>query len=249
MLADSTSRWAEALREISGRLGEMPAEEGYPPSLASRLAAFYERAGRVTTLSGSEGSVTLVSAISPPGGDLTEPVTRHTQSYTRSFWTLSKELAAARFFPAISIRSSWSDVPQVVEEWWEREGGRGWTDLRRAALALLAEAARLEATARLMGTESLPEPQKFVLGAAAILEDGFLQQNAQDPNEARVAPRRQFELLELTMRFYRRGAAAVSRGATARSVLDQPVAGELRSARQSTGPLEALGREIDEALP
>ena len=243
MLADSTSRWAEALREISGRLGEMPAEEGYPPYLSSRLAAFYERAGRVTTLGGAEGSVTLISAISPPGGDLTEPVTRHTQAYTRSFWTLDKDLAAARFFPAINVQSSWGDAPAALEEWWEHNGGEGWTRLRRDALALLGEAQRLEGTARLIGTESLPERQRFLLGAASVIEDGFLQQSAMDPREARESPERQFALLELLMHFYAKGLAALQK-----KPMELPLVSRLRRARSSGEDLPALRREIDEAL-
>ena len=157
LLADSTSRWAEALREISGRLGEMPAEEGYPPHLASRLASYYERAGRVVTLGGREGSVTLISAISPPGGDRTEPVTRHTQAFAQVFWTLDKDLAAARVFPAVSIDASYSAFPPDLEAWWLRNVAPDWADLRRDALALLDEARTLEGTARLVGADSLPE--------------------------------------------------------------------------------------------
>ena len=243
MLADSTSRWAEALREISGRLGEMPAEEGYPPYLSSRLAAFYERAGRVTTLSGAEGAVTLISAISPPGGDLTEPVTRHTQAYTRSFWTLDKDLAAARFFPAISVQASWGDTPAALEEWWEKNGGAGWSRLRRDALALLGEAQRLEGTARLIGIESLPERQRFVLGAASVLEDGFLQQSALDPREAREEPQRQYALLELILHFYEKGLEALQK-----KPMELPIVPKLRRARSGDEDLAALRREIDEAL-
>ena len=130
LLADSTSRWAEALREISGRLGEMPAEEGYPPYLASRLASYYERAGRVRTLGGSEGSVTLISAISPPGGDLTEPVTRHTQRFTQCFWTLDKALAEARMFPAVSLRESYSHLPNELVAWWTAATMPDWPQLQ-----------------------------------------------------------------------------------------------------------------------
>ena len=248
LLADSTSRWAEALREISGRLGEMPAEEGYPPYLESRLAAFYERAGRVTTLCGNEGSLTIISAISPPGGDLTEPVTRHTQSFTRTFWTLDKDLAAARFFPAVSIGGSYGEVTPQLAEWWEREAGSGWSELRRRALALLAEASRLSGTARLVGTESLPERQRFVLGMAGLIEEGFLQQSAFDAFEARDDPARQVRLLRVLLRFAERGMRALERGVLEKRLLALPVATALKTARGKAGePSDALEREVETA--
>jgi V/A-type H+-transporting ATPase subunit A len=250
VLADSTSRWAEALREISGRLGEMPAEEGYPPDLPSRLAAFYERAGRVETLEGREGSVTLISAISPPGGDLAEPVTRHTQAFTRTFWTLDKDLAAARSFPAIGIQASWGDVPDALERWWAEHAGSAWGRLRRDALSLLAEAAQLEATARLLGPDSLPERQRFLLGASVLLQESFLQQSAFDPREARDEPGRQVALLRALLHFRDAGLAAIDRGATESKVLGNPVVAKLRRARSelSAEEIAALEREIDSAL-
>ena len=230
LLADSTSRWAEALREISGRLEEMPAEEGYPPYLASRLAAFYERAGRSTSLCGAEGSVTIISAISPPGGDLTEPVTRHTQEFTRTFWTLDKELASARSFPAVSVRASYGDLPPGLIDWWEHVLP-GWAELRRKALALLEEAERLQATARLVGEENLPDRQRFTLSAAHLLREGFLQQNAYDPQEARCSPLRQALLLELLLKFHQRGLAALDRGVAERELSAHPLLPQLRRAR------------------
>jgi V/A-type H+-transporting ATPase subunit A len=184
VLADSTSRWAEALREVSGRLGEMPAEEGYPSYLASRLAAFYERAGHVRTLGGRQGSVTIISAISPSGGDVTEPVTRQTQRFTRAFWTLDKAMAEARIFPAINLRDSYSHTPRGVDDWWRAHISEDWPALRQSASDLLDEAEHLEATARLIGTQSLPERQQFLLRAAAVIQEGFLQQNAMDDRDA-----------------------------------------------------------------
>ncbi|HEY6908054.1 MAG TPA: V-type ATP synthase subunit A [Myxococcales bacterium] len=247
VLADSTSRWAEALREISGRLGQMPAEEGYPPDLPSRLAAFYERAGRAQTLEGREGSVTLISAISPAGGDLTEPVTRHTQAFTRTFWTLDKDLAAARSYPAVGVQASWGDVPEPLEVWWEEHGGHGWGRLRKEALALLGEAAQLEATARLLGADSLPERQRFLLGVAGVLEEAFLQQSAFDAREARDEPPRQFALLRAVLHFRDRGLSAIERGKTEAALLSLPVAAKLRQARAAATVEEiaALEREID----
>jgi V/A-type H+-transporting ATPase subunit A len=264
LLADSTSRWAEALREISGRMEEMPAEEGYPPYLSSRLAAYYERAGRVTTLGGREGSVTLISAISPPGGDLTEPVTRHTQRFTRCFWSLDKSLAEARVFPAVSVRSSYSDLPPELAAWWSGVAA-DWTDLRQSALALLEEAARLESTARLLGTQSLPAPQRLLLRVASLFEEGFLRQSAFDAKDAFCAPARQVRLLRLLLRFLECGRQALARGATAEQVAELPVAADLERAKSDHGDAElaaldalqgemerqcaGLGAEAPAALP
>jgi len=223
LLADSTSRWAEALRDISGRLGEIPAEEGYPPYLASRLASYYERAALVRTLGGAEGSVTLISAISPPGGDFTEPVTRHTQRFTQCFWTLDKTLAEARMFPAISLRESYSHMPHALVAWWVATTSPDWPSLRNDALTLLEDAARAEATARLVGVDSLPERQQWLLEMARLFEDGFLRQNALDPADGYCSPARQFTLLRLLLRVHRRGAAAIGRGATTRVLSQLPV--------------------------
>ncbi|MEW6321093.1 MAG: V-type ATP synthase subunit A [Acidobacteriota bacterium] len=218
LLADSTSRWAEALRELGGRLGEMPAEEGYPSYLSSRLAAYYERAGRVRTLGGAEGSVTLISAISPAGGDLTEPVTRHTQRFTRTFWTLDQSLAAARVFPAVSTRDSYCDLPSGVTEWWVEHVGPDWPDRRGAVLALVDEADRIESTARLVGTDALPERQQLVLRFARVVEEGFLRQSAFDDVDAFCAPARQHALLALILDALSRAEAAIERGAPARAL-------------------------------
>jgi V/A-type H+-transporting ATPase subunit A len=231
LLADSTSRWAEALREISGRLGEMPAEEGYPSYLSSRLASYYERAGRVRTFGGQEGSVTLISAISPPGGDLTEPVTRHTQRFTQCFWTLDKARAEARMFPAVSLRESYSHLPDELTTWWTTATAPNWMDLRQRALALLDEATRVEATARLIGTESLPERQQFLLVTARLFEDGFLRQNAFDPIDATCSPARQFRLLKLLLHVHVRGMQALERGVTAQRIAGLDLLARIARAR------------------
>jgi len=233
LLADSTSRWAEALREISGRLEEMPAEEGYPPYLSSRLASFYERAGRVKTLSGAEGSVSLISAISPPGGDLTEPVTRHTQRFTRCFWTLDKELAEARVFPAISVRDSYSDVPEELERWWHENISPEWAVLRQEALALLQEAKRIESMARLIGGESLPEPQRFLLRMGSLFEEGFLRQSAFDATDAYCSPPKQLRLLRLLLHFRAGGMRAIDRGVPAQQLAELPVVAAMERAKSS----------------
>jgi V/A-type H+-transporting ATPase subunit A len=205
LLADSISRWAEALREISGRLGEMPAEEGYPPYLSSSLASFYERAGHVVTMSGKRASLTVITAISPPAGDITEPVTRHAQRFVRTFWTLDRLLASARVFPAVSTRNSYSEVPAGVSAWWATNVSPQWSALRQEALTFLEESSLIEETARLVGIESLPEHDRFLLRLADVFQEGFLQQNAYDEVDACCAPARQMELLDAFMKVRREG--------------------------------------------
>jgi V/A-type H+/Na+-transporting ATPase subunit A len=214
LLADSISRWAEALREISGRLGEMPAEEGYPPYLSSALAAFFERAGSVVTLSGTRGSLTIIAAISPPAGDLTEPVTRHSARFVRTFWTLDRQLAAARVFPAVSTRSSYSEVPRGISDWWSQEISPRWMATREEAMTFLEEAALSEETARLVGVDALPERERFLLRLADAFQEGFLQQSAYDAVDACCAPSRQMALLETFMRVRREGLEQIATGTT-----------------------------------
>ncbi|HEX9150041.1 MAG TPA: V-type ATP synthase subunit A [Thermoanaerobaculia bacterium] len=235
VLADSTSRWAEALREISGRLEEMPAEEGYPAYLATRLAAFYERAGRVRTLSAAEGSVSIVSAISPPGGDLTEPVTRHTRRFTRCFWSLDPRRAEARIFPAIGLEESSGDASPAVRSWWEAETVPEWGRLRREAIALLEKAAQLERMARLVGTESLPERERFALRMGSLFQEGYLAQNAFEPKDASCSPARQARLLRLLLRVRDLGLEAIERGATSREIEAMPVLSRIERAKEEIG--------------
>lgn len=235
LLADSTSRWAEALRETAGRLEEMPAEEGYPPYLSSRLAAFYGRAGRAESSSGKEGSVSIISAVSPPGGDLTEPVTRHTENFTRCFWALDKSLAEARLFPAVNIHDSYSEIPEGTFAWWAREVSPDWKSLRQKALALLAESDEVEATARLVGAEGLPPRQRLLLRIRSLLEEGFLLQSAFDPADAYCSPQRQLRLLRVLVRFAEEGLAAVERGISDRHLVELPVLAELERARSEIG--------------
>ena len=178
VIADSTSRWAEALREFASRGDELPAEEGYPAGLASALAAFYERAGRVLTDDGKEGSVTIIGAVSPPGGDLTEPVTSHTQRFARTLWTLDRDLAYARHYPAVSWAGSFARDDGAVAAWWAAHGDPGWAQRRSRVASLLAEADRLAALADLVGESALPGCERVVLLAGRLLREGVLQQSA-----------------------------------------------------------------------
>ena len=212
LMADSTSRWAEALREISGRLEEMPAEEGFPAYLPSRIAAFYERAGRVRTLGGQEGSVTMVGAVSPPGGDFTEPVTLHTQRYTRTFWALDRALANARHYPAINWQTSYSLYSDAVAPWWAKEAAPDWQALRSAAARILEQAGRLDQLVRLVGAQALPDRQRWILEAARFLKEGFLQQSALHPVDSYCVPAKQVALLRLFVELYQAGQQVIEAG-------------------------------------
>jgi V/A-type H+/Na+-transporting ATPase subunit A len=209
LMADSTSRWAEALREISGRLEEMPAEEGFPAYLATRLAEFYERAGRVTTLGGRDASVSAIGAVSPPGGDFTEPVTQHTKRFVRCFWGLDKELASARFFPAINFRDSYSEYAEALGPWWHDQGFADWPQLRARAIDLLNEEVKLQQIARLVGEESLPDRERMVLEGAWVLRNAFLQQNAFDAVDRYSTPEKQMRMLRTVFHYVDRGLAII----------------------------------------
>ena len=212
IMADSTSRWAEALRELSGRMEEMPAEEGFPAYLPTRLAEFYERAGRVRTFTGAEGSVSIIGAVSPPGGDFSEPVTQHTKRFIRCFWALDRDLANARHYPAISWIDSYSEYAEEVKPWWERVNPQ-WAQVRQEALDLLKKEQRLAEIVRLIGPDALPDDQRIVLLTADIIKDGFLQQNSFDAVDMYCVPAKQVRLLELIMDFHRRALACIKLGA------------------------------------
>jgi V/A-type H+/Na+-transporting ATPase subunit A len=212
LMADSTSRWAEALREVSGRLEEMPAEEGFPAYLPSRLASFYERAGRVTTLGGNEGSVTIVGAVSPPSGDFSEPVTQHTRRFVRVFWALDKSLAAARHFPAINWLDSYSGYNDEVKDWWQTNITEDWVDLGRRVLTIMQEEAHLQEIAKLVGQDTLPDSERFTLIVARTIKEAFLQQNAMDPVDAYTTPAKQVALLRLLLHLYEHGKQIIALG-------------------------------------
>ncbi|MDR1238824.1 MAG: V-type ATP synthase subunit A [Treponema sp.] len=211
IMADSTSRWAEALRELSGRMEEMPAEEGFPAYLPTRLAEFYERAGRVKTLCGKEGSISIIGAVSPPGGDFSEPVTQHTKRFIRCFWALDRDLANGRHYPAISWIDSYSEYAAEVQPWWERVNPQ-WVQIRRQSMELLKREQRLSEIVRLIGPDALPDDQRLILIVAEIIKDGFLQQNSFDKIDMYCAPVKQVRLLELIMEFYERSRALVRQG-------------------------------------
>jgi V/A-type H+-transporting ATPase subunit A len=215
LIADSTSRWAEALREVASRTGELPAEEGYPAGLASALAAFYERAGRVRTLAGGEGSVTVVGAVSPPGGDMSEPVSAHTRRLVRCTWSLDSDLAYARHYPAVSWRESSSRDDALVGRWHSLHGDPDWGVNRERALRLLADADRLESIAQLVGVHSLPDAERIILHSGRVLREAVLQQSSLSANDAYCAPGKQAALLELALAIHDRCLRLVERGVPA----------------------------------
>lgn len=202
IMADSTSRWAEALREISGRLEEMPAEEGFPAYLPSRLAEFYERAGRVTTLSGSQGSVTIIGAVSPQGSDFSEPVTQNTKRFTRCFWALDKSLAYARHYPAINWMDSYSEYFNDIDPWFIENAGEEFVEYRNRISALLQEESSLMEIVKLIGADVLPDDQKLVIEIARVIRVGFLQQNAFHADDTFVPLEKQKLMMKVILHLY-----------------------------------------------
>ncbi len=233
LVADSTSRWAEALREMSGRLEEMPAEEGYPSYLASRLAEFYERAGRVRA-SGSpdrDGSVTLVGAVSPSGGDFTEPVTTHTMRFIKTFWALDAKLAYSRHYPSINWMNSYSGYLADIAKWWGENINEDWLSLRSEAYGVLQREDTLKEIVRLLGPEALPDEEKLILEVARMVKIGLLQQNSFDDVDTYCSPEKQYKLLKLLVEFYKRGQKALKEGASLADIRALSIVGSMLKAR------------------
>ena len=214
VMADSTSRWAEALRELSGRMEEMPAEEGFPAYLPTRIAEFYERAGYAETLSGADGSVTIIGAVSPPGGDFSEPVTQHTKRFVRCFWGLDRQLANARHYPAISWLDSYSEYLDDVKPWWEERVGPSWSTEREEIMELLQKEVRLLQVVKLVGPDALPDSQRFILEVCSMFKNAFLQQSAFDDVDRYSTVEKQLRMLSAIMAYWRRGQEAIKRGVT-----------------------------------
>ena len=253
LMADSTSRWAEALREVSGRLEEMPAEEGYPAYLAARLAEFYERAGYVETLSGSPGSVSIIGAVSPPGGDFSEPVTQHTKRFIRCFWALDKALASARHFPSINWLDSYSEYLADVAGWWQKQVGMDWFQMRNHAMELLSEESRLAQIVKLVGPDALPDEQRLVLETARLLREGFLQQSALDDVDAYSDIQKQIKMLNLILHFHTRAQRIVKRGAPISvihrmAVVDNLIRMKSQVKNDELAKLDTIAQAIDDQM-
>ena len=253
LMADSTSRWAEALREVSGRLGELPGEAGYPAYLSSRLAGFYERAARVRTLGGKEGSVTVIGAVSPPAGDFSEPVTLHTKRFVRCFWALDPERARARFYPAIHPLTSYSEDAGRVAPWWQAHGNSEWARHRERLLTLLEQQAKLERMARIVGKDALPAAQQVTLTEAGLVNEALLRQSSFSEVDRYCSPGRQAAMLRVIVHFLDRAEQAVGAGADPARIAELPVLAELARLGEEYGEdrieaIESLWHAIDDAF-
>lgn len=217
LMADSSSRWAEAMREVALRIGEMPSEEGFPAYLPTRLAEFYERSGRVINIGreGRLGSVTIAASVSPPGGDFTEPVTSHTLRFVGAFWPLDAKLAYSRHYPAINWLQGFSRYVDTVAEWYQKNVAPDWKEIRDEAMRILTREAELQEVVRILGTEALSEAEKHLLNTAFIIREGFLKQDAYHPIDVKSLPPKQYWLLRLIITFYRKGLEAINRGVPA----------------------------------
>ncbi len=253
VMADSTSRWAEALRELSGRMEEMPAEEGFPAYLPTRIAEFYERAGAMNTLTGQTGSVSIIGAVSPPGGDFSEPVTQHTKRFVRCFWALDRQLANARHYPAISWLESYSEYLDEVTPWWEQAVGPSWTSDRGEILELLHREVRLQQVVKLVGPDALPDSQRFVIEVCTLFKNAFLQQNAFDDIDRYSTAEKQTRMLQIILTYWRRGAEAIRRGMTLvrlrrMKVLQDIVKMKFTIGNEDLGALDKLAARLERSL-
>lgn len=253
IMADSTSRWAEALREISGRLEEMPAEEGFPAYLPSRLAAFYERAGSVETLNGSSGSVTIIGAVSPQGSDFSEPVTQNTKRFVRSFWALDKSLAYARHYPAINWVDSYSEYAEDLAEFYRKNVGEDFVSCRRRIAALLTEENSLQEIVKLIGADVLPDSQKLVIEIGKVIRVGYLQQNAYHADDTYVTLEKQMRMMQVILKLYDLTAACVAKGVALSEVTDLDVFSTVTSMKYTVPNdhlelFDTIEREIEEKI-
>ena len=239
VMADSTSRWAEALRELASRLGDMPAEEGFPPYLATRLAEFYERAGLMETLCGRDGDITIIGAVSPPGGDFSEPVTQHTSRFVRCFWALDKTLADARHYPSISWIDSYTEYLADIEEWWKNLDP-AWLSTRNDVMNILLEDHRLEQIVKLVGSDALPPAQQYILFCAETIKNAFLQQNSFDPQDKFCSPEKQIKLLSGLLALYKKGLELVQAGRSVKEIAALDVVSEIVRLKS-----EIPNRELD----
>jgi V/A-type H+-transporting ATPase subunit A len=253
VMADSTSRWAEALRELSGRMEEMPADEGFPAYLPTRLAEFYERAGMVETLSGREGSITTIGAVSPPGGDFSEPVTQHTKRFVRAFWALDKQLANARHYPSVSWLESYTEYADDVAEWWEERTRGEWKELRSTIASIMQREARLERVVKLVGADVLPDSQRLILEVARMFKDAFLQQNAFDEVDAFCVAEKQYRMLKIIISFYTLGSDAIKKGGTLVGLKKLPVVRDIMQMKfecpnDQPEKLDELHKKLEESI-
>jgi V/A-type H+/Na+-transporting ATPase subunit A len=253
LMADSTSRWAEALRELSGRLEEMPLEEGFPAYLPSRLAEFYERAGRVTALNDKTGSISIIAAVSPPGGDFSEPVTSHTKRFVRCLWALDRDLANSRHYPSISWIDSYSEYIDEIKEWWHANIDKEWSSMRLTIMELLQKEQRLQQVVKLVGPDVLPVTQRLVLEVCNLFKNGFLQQVSYDKVDTFSSARKQFLMLKVIITFYRKADGLVKKGISIAELRELPVFEEMSRMKQKYAEsdmdkLETLPQRVIDSL-
>ena len=253
IMADSTSRWAEALREISGRLEEMPAEEGFPAYLSSRLSEFYERAGRCVNLNGTEGSVTIIGAVSPQGGDFSEPVTQNTKRFVRSFWALDRSLAYARHYPAINWINSYSEYIDDLAPWYNENLGESFLQNRSEIMAILQEEANLNEIVKLIGADVLPDGQKLTLEIARVIRLGFLQQNAFHADDTYVPLAKQARMMETILYLYWQAKSVVAKGipvsqAVATGLFEDLIKMKYTIGNDDLAPFDALHDKIRDKI-
>ena len=249
LMADSTSRWAEALREMSGRLEEMPGEEGYPAYLGSRLAMFYERAGRVEALGGREGALTVIGAVSPPGGDISEPVSQATLRIVKVFWGLDSALAYSRHFPAINWLNSYSLYTDMLKGWFDKEVGGQWMELRDRFMQILQSEAELSEVVRLVGMDALGERDRLTLECARSIREDFLHQNAFDPVDTYTSLKKQLFMMRLIMEYYDSSILALERGAELSDILNAGVKDDIgRFKYQDEASIDQKYREVSDSI-
>jgi V/A-type H+-transporting ATPase subunit A len=255
LVADSTSRWAEALREMSGRLEEMPAEEGYPSYLASRLAEFYERAGRIRALGSPDrsGSVTIVGAVSPSGADFTEPVTTHTIRFIKTFWALDTRLAYSRHYPSINWMQSYSGYLEDISKWWKENVSPDWYGLRAESYHILQREDTLKEIVRLLGPEALPDEEKLVMEVARMLKIGILQQNSFDKVDTYCSPVKQLKLVRLMVKFYKDAQKALKEGKTLADIRALPIITTLLKAKfevtdEQISKLDEIDKQLSDSF-
>ncbi|HEY5133632.1 MAG TPA: V-type ATP synthase subunit A [Candidatus Krumholzibacteriaceae bacterium] len=253
IMADSTSRWAEALRELSGRMEEMPADEGFPAYLPTRLAEFYERGGMVRTLSGAEGSVSIAGAVSPPGGDFSEPVTQHTKRFVRCLWALDRQLANARHYPAISWLDSYSEYVDEIADWWQERSNGEWMELRRRIMDLLQQEGKLQQVVKLVGPDVLPDTQRIILETCEMFKNAFLQQNSYDKVDMYCTPEKQIKMLRLILDFYRLGLENIKKGANIHQLKDLEVHSDIMRmkfsvANDEIGKLDEIRDKLQKSM-
>ena len=259
LMADSTSRWAEALREMSGRLEEMPGEEGYPAYLGSRLAQFYERAGRVVTIGseGREGALSVIGAVSPPGGDISEPVSQATLRIVKVFWSLDSDLAYKRHFPAVNWLTSYSLYVDTMEKWFNEHVDAHWMDLRARLMRLLQEEAELNEIVQLVGMDALSAPDRLKLEASRSIREDFLHQDAFHEVDTYTPLQKQFTMMQLVLDYYDKAVEALDQGASIEDLVKLPVREQIGRFKyvqekdiqaEYEAVLKALSKQIDELL-